>query len=145
MTSVTRHHLPSTPARPAAISVLVADDNAYFRAGMLRALSARPEFTVVAEVGDGAEALEAITALRPDIALLDARMPVLDGISLARTLAASPEHHATRVIVLSARADHEIAQQARDAGAHAFLDKTQPRSQICQAILAVADRVGAAG
>lgn len=142
MTSVTQQHLVGAPGHRPTISVLIADDNSYFRAGMVRALTGRPEFTVVADVEDGAEALRAITDLAPDVALIDARMPVLDGISLTHILTRDPERHRTRIVVLSARADHEISQQARDAGAHAFLDKTQPRSQICEAILTVASRVG---
>jgi two-component system nitrate/nitrite response regulator NarL len=126
------------------VTVIVADDNDYFRAGIVRALRNRNEFEVVRAVADGALAMEAIRELSPEIALLDARMPVLDGLSLTKLLTADPAFAATRVVVLSARVDAGIADEARDAGAAAFLDKTQPRRRICEAILTVAGRDPAA-
>lgn len=141
MTSRAQQHDAAPIGNDRPISIVIADDNVYFRAGMVRALNNRADFDVVADVDDGAQAFEAIRRLRPDVALLDARMPVLDGLALTEMLTADPDCADVRVVLLSARSDAVIAEEARIAGAEAFLDKTQPRRQIGDAILAVARRV----
>ncbi len=122
------------------MTVVVADDNHHFRSGIVRALSNRDDFTVVAHAEDGAVALDAIRRLRPDVALLDARMPVLDGFELAAAIARDPACADVTIVLLSARSDAEIADAAYAAGAHAFLDKTQPRRRIGDALLAALER-----
>lgn len=117
------------------VSVVVADDNHHFRSGMVRALGNRDDFTVVAHAEDGATALDAIRRLQPDVALVDARMPVLDGFALTKAIRADPTCAGVTVVLLSARADEEVTDAARAAGAHAFLDKTLPRRQIGDAML----------
>lgn len=117
------------------VSVVVADDNHHFRSGMVRALGNRDDFTVVAHAEDGATALDAIRRLQPDVALVDARMPVLDGFALTKAIRADPTCAAVTVVLLSARADDEVTDAARAAGAHAFLVKTLPRRQIGDAML----------
>jgi two-component system nitrate/nitrite response regulator NarL len=122
------------------VTVVVADDNHHFRSGIVRALSNRDDFTVIAHAEDGAVALDVIRRLRPDIALLDARMPVLDGFELAAAITRDPACDEITVVLLSARSDTEITDAAYAAGAHAFLDKTQPRRRIGDALLAAHER-----
>jgi CheY-like chemotaxis protein len=122
----------------APITVLVADDNERFRGGMVRALSRREGVQVVADVENGALALEQIRALRPQLVLVDARMPVVDGLTVARTVSADPDLSATKVLLLSARHDRVLVEDARVAGAVACLDKSDSRREICDAVLAFA-------
>lgn len=124
--------------RPGVATVVVADDNDHFRAGMVRSLQRRSDLELVHAVSDGAQALEAIRRLRPDVALVDARMPLVDGLTLTRTVRDDPTLAATHVVLLSARADDEYVGRALDAGAEAFLDKTVSRRAICDAVARVA-------
>jgi len=125
------------------VTVVVADDNHHFRSGMVRALGNREDFTVLAQAEDGASAFEAIRRLRPDVALVDARMPVLDGFALTRLIRSDAACVGVTVVLLSARADDEVAGAALAAGAHAFIDKTQPRRLIGDAMLAALEQVPA--
>jgi CheY-like chemotaxis protein len=122
----------------AVATVVIADDNDHFRTGMVRALQRRADLELVHAVSDGAQALEAIRTLRPDLALIDARMPLVDGLLLTRTVRAEPGLAATRIVVLSARADDDFAAQALEAGAVGFLDKTQSRRDICDVVARLA-------
>ncbi len=140
MTSGTFPQPPNHSGDDLPVTVVVADDNHHFRSGIVRALSNREDFTVVAHAEDGAVALDAIRRLRPDIALLDWRMPVLDGFELATAITADPTCQDVTVVLLSARSDAEAADAAYAAGAHAFLDKTQPRRRIGDALLAARRR-----
>jgi two-component system nitrate/nitrite response regulator NarL len=140
----------STPQRPTThqtlvlpVTVVVADDNHHFRTGMVRALGNREDFSVLGHAADGASALDEIRRLRPQVALVDARMPVLDGFALTRVIQSDPACVGVTVILLSARADDEIAEAARAAGARAFVDKTQPRRRIGDLILAALEETGA--
>lgn len=143
MTSPTpqRPTTPLTHGEP--VTVVVADDNHHFRSGMVRALGNRDDFTVVAHAEDGAGALDAIRRHHPDVALVDARMPVLDGFALTRLVTADPDCADVTVVLLSARTDDEVADAAYAAGAHAYVEKTQPRRQIGDAILAALERSAA--
>lgn len=141
MTATTPDRAPTPRDAPLPVTVVVADDNHYFRAGMVRALGNRDDFSVVAHVEDGATALAAVRRLRPDVVLVDARMPVLDGFAVTRAIRADPTCHGVTVVLLSARSDAEVAAAARAAGADAFVDKTEPRRRIGDAML---DALGAA-
>src|SRR4029078_7109508 len=77
----------NTPPIPAPLRVLVADDHPLFRQGIVRALTLSDEFEVVAEAGDGATALALIRRDEPDVAILDVRMPGMDGIDVVAALA----------------------------------------------------------
>lgn len=125
------------------MTVVIADDNHHFRSGMVRALGNRDDFAVVAYAEDGAGALDAIRRHHPDVALVDARMPVLDGFALTRLVTADPIYADVTVVLLSARTDAEVADAAYEAGAHAYVEKTQPRRQIGDAILAALERSAA--
>src|SRR4051812_35627929 len=105
-------------ARP-RIAVIVADDHPVYREGIVRAVKERPELELVAEAATGREALEAIQALRPDVAILDMKLPDLDG---SRVLTAVRRDDVpTRVVFVSAYVDSEIVYAAIGGGASGYL------------------------
>lgn len=118
------------------IRVIVADDHPLFRDGLARRIKEQPELELIAEAGDGAEAMGAIRRLRPEVAVLDIRMPRFDGIKVAA--AVTRENLATRVIILSAHLESVLVFKALAAGAQAFLSKDADRRDVCEAIIAVA-------
>jgi two-component system nitrate/nitrite response regulator NarL len=129
---------PVAPLAPAAgVSVLVADDNALYRDGVVRALTRR-SLHVVAEVADGVQAIEAIRRLRPRVALLDLRMPHLDGIDVAEQVRADPALGDVRVLILSAEDRKAAVRRAEAAGVVRYLDKDVTRRDICDAVIAAA-------
>jgi DNA-binding NarL/FixJ family response regulator len=123
--------------RARRVTVLVADDNARFRAGVVRALRRHDDVEVVGEAEDGAEALERVRALRPAVVLADVRMPGLDGLGLARAITEDPGLEDVRVLLLSARHDEALRADADDAGATDCLDKSVSRREICDAVRGV--------
>jgi two-component system nitrate/nitrite response regulator NarL len=126
---------PATDA--GAFSVLVADDNSVYRGGVVRALTRR-SLDVVAEVDDGVQAIEAIRRLRPRVALLDLRMPHLDGIDVAEQVRADPDLVGVRVLILSAEDRRAAVRRAEAAGVVGYLDKDVTRRDICDAVIAAA-------
>ena len=118
------------------LRLLLADDHALVRAGMLALLSELPGVTVVAETGDGREALRLIRERKPDIALLDISMPGLNGLEVAARVA--QEHPATRVIIVSMHGDDESVRRALVAGAAGYLLKNSDRSELELALNTVA-------
>jgi two-component system nitrate/nitrite response regulator NarL len=118
------------------VRVLVADDHPLFRDGVARAVSAREDFELVGEAGDGKETLDMIRSLEPDVATVDLRMPSLDAIEVveAAKAAGSP----TKVLVLSAVEEEGLVYRAVAAGAAGYLSKEVERSAICDAIATVA-------
>ena len=118
----------------APISLLIGEDDAELRSMLLTILGRRPELRIVADVGDGGEALEAALRLRPDIALLDVRMPVLDGVSVAQRLrAAAPS---IVVVLYTAFAQPGLSQRAIDAGVRGILSKDLPPDLLIVNLLA---------
>lgn len=115
--------------------VLVADDNQRYRTGIVRAMARRPEIVRVVEASDGTEALHMIREFRPDAALLDVRMPGLDGPSVVQAVRKDPSLGGVRVVVMSASVDAAVRETARTAGAAAFVDKLAPRTEICAVVL----------
>ena len=111
------------------IRVVVADDHPLYRQGIVRALDAYGCFIVVGEAADGAEALALIRELEPDIALLDVRMPILDGVDVVHALALhGPD---VPVVLLSAFSDKQLVDSGLEAGAAAYINKTAERDAIC--------------
>jgi two-component system nitrate/nitrite response regulator NarL len=124
----------SGPSR--TIRLLVADDHPMFRASLVRAVAHQPDIAVVAEAGDGRAALEAIRAARPDIALLDLRMPELDGAAVLQ--AVTRDELPTKVMLLSGALDDAAVYTALERGAAAILPKTLEAQAVVDAIRAVA-------
>lgn len=129
---------PARPVRP--VRVVVAEDHPLFRVGLVRSLADRSlEIAVVGEAEDGLDAFVMIRELEPDIALLDLRMPGLDGIEVCDHVAALDPQPATKLVLLSAFADPQLVWRAIEAGAAGYLDKHASHEAICDAILRVAD------
>ena len=118
------------------IRVLLVDDQTLVRAGFRKLLDSEPDVDVVAEAGDGLEAIEAAGRFRPDVVLMDIRMPRLDGLrATARLLARVP---ATRVVVLTTFDLDEYVFEALRAGASGFLLKDAPPDELIHALRVVA-------
>lgn len=115
------------------VRVVVGDDHPLFRDGLVRALSGSGEVEVIAEAEDGMSALALIKEHIPDVALLDYRMPGLDGAEVAA--AVRRDELSTRVLLVSAHDDAEIVYHALQQGAAGYLPKDSTRSEIVNAVL----------
>lgn len=120
------------------IRVLLADDQALVRGGFRAILDAEPDIEVVAEASDGAEALELAARHRVDVALMDIRMPRLDGIEATRRLLAEARSPPTRVLVLTTFDLDDYVYEALRAGASGFLLKDVLPEQLAPAVRIVA-------
>jgi DNA-binding NarL/FixJ family response regulator/class 3 adenylate cyclase len=120
----------ATPAPP--ISVVLVDDEELVREGLKLILEAEPDIEVVGEAGDGRMAIDLISRLRPDVALMDIQMPGLDGLSATAAVASAGA--STRVVVLTTFDYDENVLRALRAGASAFLLKNAPRAQLATAV-----------
>ena len=118
------------------IRVLLADDQELVRDGFATILDLQPDIEVVASVSDGSQALASTRALRPDVVLMDVRMPVMDGIEAARRILQDASTQ-TRVLVLTTFDNDEYVFAALGAGASGFLLKDTPRAGLIAAIRAV--------
>ena len=118
------------------VRVLVVDDQTLFREALATLLGVRDEVEVVGAVGDGAQALEAVALLRPDVVLMDLRMPVLDGVATTRRLAV--EHPDVRVLVLTTFDGDDEVFPALRAGAVGYLLKDATASRLVEAVQAAA-------
>jgi DNA-binding NarL/FixJ family response regulator len=121
-----------------SIRVLLADDQNLVRAGFRMILRAEPDIEVVGESEDGLAVVEAATSLRPDVVLMDVRMPNLDGIEATRRIVAGQEP-TPRVLVLTTFDLDEYVYEALSAGASGFLLKDVPEEQLAAAIRVAAD------
>ncbi|MCL2092141.1 MAG: response regulator transcription factor [Micrococcales bacterium] len=108
---------------PPIVRVLVVDDQVMVRLGFVLVLGNEPGLEVVGEAGDGRTAVTMTRALRPDVVLMDIRMPGLDGIAATRQILADPETSATKVVVLTTFDDEEYVFESLAAGASGFLLK----------------------
>jgi DNA-binding NarL/FixJ family response regulator len=117
------------------VRVLLVDDDALVRAGLKMMLAGAPDLEVVGEADDGKRALSAVLLYRPDVVLMDIRMPGLDGIAATRLLRAQPRPPA--VIVLTTFDADELVVRALQAGAAGFLLKDTAPLEIVRAIMAV--------
>jgi DNA-binding NarL/FixJ family response regulator len=118
-----------------AIRIFLADDHPIVRDGLRAILSTQLDFDVIGEASNGAEAVQQILRLRPDVALLDLGMPVVDGVEALKQLREA--NAATRVIVFTAFDTDERIVAAVRAGAQGYLLKGAPREEIFQAIRVV--------
>jgi DNA-binding NarL/FixJ family response regulator len=117
------------------IRILVADDHPVVRDGLVAILSTQPDFEIVGEAADGAEAVEQARALTPDVMLLDLGMPELDGVEVLKRL--RNESVPTRVIVFTAFDTDERILDAVQAGAQGYLLKGAPRDELFSAVRVV--------
>jgi DNA-binding NarL/FixJ family response regulator len=117
-------------------SILLADDQALVRGGFKLILDAQPDFDIAGEADDGRAAIERARELRPDVVLMDVRMPVLDGIAATRIVVS--ERLAQHVLVLTTFDEDRIVYDALAAGASGFLLKTAPPAQLVDAVRTVA-------
>lgn len=117
-----------------ATRVFVSEDHPVYREGLVESIRERPELELVGESGDGLQTLDRIRELRPDLALLDLRLPGLDGIGVLRALA--DETVDTRVLLLSAYSDGALVYEALEAGAAGYLSKDSAAEEIFDAIRA---------
>lgn len=120
------------------IRVLLADDQALVREGFRMILDAQDDIEVVGEAGDGREALHQARTLRPDVVLMDIRMPLLDGIEATRRLLTRQDAGGPRVLVLTTFDLDSYVYEAMKAGASGFLLKDVPRRQLIEGIRTVA-------
>jgi len=123
----------------APIRVVLVDDQALFRAGIRMVVASQPDLEVVGEAGDGAEALRVIRATRPDVVLMDIRMPVMDGLTATAELLADTSFGATppRVVMLTTFDLDEAAARAIRQGASGFLLKDADPEFLLAAIRTV--------
>ena len=112
--------------------VLFADDHHVMRQGLIRLISGQPGVQVVGEAANGREAVEKSRQLRPDIIVMDAAMPVMDGMEATRRIKAEQPH--VRVIGLSMYEDEHIVRAMQAAGADTFLKKTASPAELLSAI-----------
>jgi DNA-binding NarL/FixJ family response regulator len=120
------------------IRVVLADDQALVRAGLRLLLDAEPEVEVVGEAEDGQQAVALVAETRPDIVLMDIRMPQLDGLAATRQIVSTPELDEVRVIVLTTFELDEYVFEALRSGASGFLVKDTEPVELLRAIRVVA-------
>ena len=118
------------------VTVVVADDHPLYREGVVRALLASGQIEILAEAGDGREALAAIQEHKPEVALLDYKLPELDGVAITHAIAR--EQLPTRVLLVSAFTDSGVVYKALETGAAGFVSKEARREQLADAVLACA-------
>jgi DNA-binding NarL/FixJ family response regulator len=118
------------------IRVLLADDHELVRAGLALLVDSQPDMTVVAQASDGMEAITLTRDQRPDIVLMDIRMPVLDGLAATRRILADPTTGATRVVVLTTYDLDEYVYDTLRSGASGFLLKHAPPEELLLGIRA---------
>ena len=121
-----------------AITVLIVDDQALVRAGFRMILEAQPDLEVVGEAGDGSAAIDAVRTLRPDVVLMDIRMPGVDGIEATRRLTEAGAQ--SRIVILTTYDLDEYVFDALAAGASGFLLKHVPPEELVRGV-----RVAASG
>jgi two-component system nitrate/nitrite response regulator NarL len=118
----------------ACVSVFLADDHPLFLDGIAEAVEARSELRLVSCATEGVEAANAICALWPDVALLDMRLPGLNGEEILKIV--REQAVPTRVVFLSAHVDSDLVYRALAAGAAGYLSKCSDREEVCDAVVA---------
>jgi DNA-binding NarL/FixJ family response regulator len=122
-------------SNPLTVRVLIADDQTLFRVGLARLLEEDPRVEIVGQAADGAEAVKLVGSLKPDVVLMDLKMPNLDGIEATRQIAAG--HPGVKVLLLTTfEADNHVIQ-ALKAGASGYILKDSRPDSIVSSLLAV--------
>ncbi|MEK2472635.1 response regulator transcription factor [Streptomyces noursei] len=118
------------------VTVVIADDHPVYRQGLTRGFQLSGQIDVVAECADGESALQAIREFGPQVAVLDYRLPSMDGIAVIHAM--TRDGLPTRALLLTATTDSAIVYQAVEEGAYGYLGKDAPRTRIVEAVLKVA-------
>lgn len=122
----------------APVRVLICDDQVLIRTGLATIVDAQPDLEVVGECGDGQAAVDLAGELRPDVVVMDIRMPVLDGLEATRILAGAGVEHPVKVLVVTTFNLDEYVYEALRAGASGFLLKDAPPDRLLHGIRTVA-------
>jgi DNA-binding NarL/FixJ family response regulator len=122
----------------AATRVVLADDQALVRAGFAALLDAQDDIEVAGQAGDGAEAVELVRSVRPDVVLMDIRMPNVDGLAATRQIVSEDSLAGVQIIILTTFALDEYVFEALRAGATGFLVKHTEPMELVRAVRAVA-------
>ncbi|WP_404380144.1 response regulator transcription factor [Knoellia locipacati] len=120
------------------ITVVIVDDQAMVRQGLGALLGAQPDLQVVGEAADGAEAVREVARLRPDVVLMDVRMPEVNGLDAAATILASPSPHRPHVLMLTTFDVDDYVYEALRIGASGFMLKDAPAEELARAVRVVA-------
>ncbi|MFE3992170.1 response regulator [Streptomyces goshikiensis] len=131
------HHTASPAPAPTPVTLLIADDDEVTRSGLRLLLAAQPGIEVVGEAADGVEAVERARLLRPDVILMDVRMPRRNGIEATRQLLAESDRP-PKVVVITTFENDDYVTAALSAGASGFVLKRRPVPQIAEAVRVVA-------
>jgi two-component system, NarL family, response regulator len=130
-------HIPVAEAKPSSrLSVLVADDHPVVREGLVSLLSRQPDMQIVAQACNGREAIEKFVAHHPDVALLDLRMPLMDGVDAVMSIC--EKHPAARIIIITSYQNEEDVYRALRAGALGFILKDSTPDELASCIRSVA-------
>ncbi|MDF2739458.1 MAG: response regulator [Actinomycetia bacterium] len=135
---MTRPEGPAEPRRDVPIKVVLADDQALVRTGFKVLLDVEDDITVVGEAADGAQAVALARSARPDVVLMDIRMPVLDGLQATREIARMRGLERVRVLILTTYDTDAYVFEALQAGASGFLLKDSGPAELLHAIRVVA-------
>jgi DNA-binding NarL/FixJ family response regulator len=119
-------------------TVVIADDHALVRAGFRALVDSEPDLQVVGEASTGGEAVEVVMAAKPDVVLMDVRMPGMDGLEATRRILGSPHGPSARILMLTTFDLDEYVFEAIRAGASGFLLKDTPPSELLSAIRVIA-------
>jgi DNA-binding NarL/FixJ family response regulator len=122
------------PAATAVLDVVIADDHPLFRRVLAAAVDRRPGLSLVGEAADGLRALALVERLRPHVAIVDLRMPHLDGLEVCRRVCGSAAAGSTAVVLLTAHEDGTVADAAVEAGAAAYVPKTATQAELFAAV-----------
>lgn len=120
------------------ITVVIADDQRAYREGLARAITGHRRLDLVAVARDGDEALDAIASLEPDVALVDVRMPGMEGTEVCSELRRRHPEMGTRLLLMSAHDGAAMAERVEEAGADGFVSKDHSRREICDALVQAA-------
>jgi DNA-binding NarL/FixJ family response regulator len=121
------------------VRILIADDHAVVRSGLRRVLEAQPGWEVVAEAADGRDAIGKARATKPDVAMLDCMMPLLNGVEATRRIRARvPE---TEVLIFTLHEDERLIEEILRAGARAYVLKSDVSGQLINAVQALAEHL----
>jgi two-component system nitrate/nitrite response regulator NarL len=132
----TRRKQQNEQRKQRRVSVLVADDHPVFRQGLVDAIKSRPELKLAGQADNGERALAEIQRLEPDVAVIDMKMPGLDGMDVVRAVV--NDQLDSNVLFLTGYLEGSIAYEAVEAGARGYISKDSSSDAICDAIVAVA-------